>query len=153
MQNELLENFKHEIYINSITTAIIGKDGCLPRYWGFPQFVLNDENFLRQILGDKAYNIYSQISKKDKKAALDWFEQSGGEILDQIGGSSWEEDDEEFNMDFVMFYENLPKIYPEVVKKVVPQMFPNLPGKVLEEVINDYLKNPKGLQNDFDKSK
>jgi hypothetical protein len=149
----LLENFKEQIYIDNISKTIIGKVGSLPRNWGFPQFMLNDEKFIKKFFGEKAYNFYSQMSDLEKKEARDWFERSGGEILDQIGGTSWEEDDENFHMNFVQFHENLPKIYPEVVQIVVPEIFPNLPGQVLEEVIKDYIKNPKNFQKDFDKTR
>jgi hypothetical protein len=69
---KLLENFKEQIYIDNISKTIIGKVGSLPRNCGFPQFMLNDEKFIKKFFGEKAYNFYSQMSDLENFAHLDY---------------------------------------------------------------------------------
>ena len=82
--------FKRLVIAQSIANSLVS-GRPLSRRWGFPLFLIDNEDLLNDLFGAQALQLYRGMSEAQKKTMRDWYEDHGAEAAVLYGGELYEE--------------------------------------------------------------
>ncbi len=147
-----METFKQLVIVKQIGGAIM--DGrAISNTWGFPDFVLNNEEVLSNFFGEEVYAVYSEMTSEERQAAISWYEISGGVINEMAKTAPWEEDSESFRIDIVAFSQAYPDLFKGVVLFVCDKAYSSFPEDVQQIIIEKFTNEPEEFQNEMNRNR
>jgi len=148
---ETFDNFKNECITNSICEFIISKRP-IPKTWGFPDFLKNNDTMLKKFFG-KSYEFYNLLSDNDKKSAIEWYETHGEYVVSLLETICYEDyyDGAKVTINLRQLSDNHPMIYKEVVNRVSNKVYLHLGKHVVKIIVDKFIESPETFEEEINK--
>ena len=147
-----MDRFQKEVIAKSVCSAIM-EGTPISNSWGFPNFLLENEEMLAAFFGEKVYSIYNTLSEQEKRDAIEWYEISGAEINVMTKSTAWEDDETSFSIDCVHFAASQPEYYRATVAKLVEAAYGQLSEDTQKIIYDKFTSEPRVFQDEIDRNK
>jgi len=148
-----MDQIKHHTLVNSIADSLMtGRP--LSREWGFPSFMLKNDQMLSNFFGQNVYDIYISLNSNEKEQFIKWFEIHGIEATDMYGGELYEDWSGHgiAKRNIKLLKETNPNIYADVVSRIIKRAYethPNIIDQIIEkcndpDILESILKSNVG---------
>lgn len=147
-----MNRFQEEVIAKTVCSAIM-QGTPVPNSWGFPSFLLENEEMLAAFFGEKIYTIYKNLPEQVKIEAIEWYEISGAEINVMTKSTAWENGDKPYTIDCVHFAKSQPMYYKATVAKLVETAYGQLDEGTQRIIYNKFSNEPRVFQDEIDRNK